>query len=48
MESFTKHKDSFYFDKNLNQKYDFGIHNIMDQITIDLINPDMMREFLSM
>lgn len=46
-ESFEKHGDSFYYDKHINEKYDIVLHNIMDQITIDLVNPDMIKEFLS-
>ena len=47
-ESFDIYKDSFYFDKHVDEKYDIVLHNIMDQVTLDLVNPDMIKEFLSM
>lgn len=48
LQSFQKHNDSFYLDKHNTERYDFVLHNIMDIITIDLVNPDMIREFVSM
>lgn len=46
-ESQKKYKDALYLEKTFYSKYDVNISNILNKVLVILVNPDLMKEFLS-